>query len=102
MRRAKSGEGRGLQVLATAGQKKKRRAVGVTGACGGVGQAGRTREVNNPRGQELSLGAGEEKGASEGPGSLSGGGGVPLRDSARGPRRKRRRAASPGGEGRGS
>lgn len=72
------------------------------GGRGGVGQAGRTREVNNPRGQELSLGAGEEKGASEGRGSLSGGGGVPLRDSARGPRRKRRRAASPGGEGRGS
>lgn len=64
----------GLQRLETAGQKKSG---GPPGSRGRVGEGAQAGEVNQPSRLELGLGVGTEKGASEHPGRLAGGGGVP-------------------------
>ena len=58
------------------GRAEKKR--GPPGSRGRVGEGAPAREVSQPGRLELGLGAGREKGASERPGNLAGGGGVPL------------------------
>lgn len=94
--RAKAGTDR-RAADPSAETKRQARPVGP----GGVGPAGRAQEVRSPSGLELSLRAREEKGASEHPGSLEGGGGFLCQDATRSPGLRRRRPGSPGGTGRG-
>lgn len=97
MRRAKSGEDAGSKCWQQPGRKKASSRRG-HGGVWGVERAGTTREVQPQRTGAEPGGGREKRSRPQRARSGLSGGRRPLRDSARGPRRKRRRAASPGGE----